>query len=184
MIKTGSNMAKRPRLSDDSFLKHLFSPAKNPLPTGIRKRSLKGTRGRDKARLAAYNRMSGANQELLKRSGLREAYLKGDASLQDAKHALRPEAVRRGIAKGLRPVLPTPGRSLDDQVAGYVYRTVTGDRRPTVNYNTIRKNVTHLPPGVKPDVLNWTPGKIKAYAADTANVIDVDGTQINPLWYH
>lgn len=177
-------MARRPKLSDDTFLRYLFSPAKNPLPTGIRKRNLTSAKGRSKNRLAAYNRMSGANQELLRRSGLREEYLKGEASLKDARAVLRSHAVGKGIAKPPRVSISLPGRSLDDQVAGYVYRTLSGDRRPNVNYLSIRTHITHLPPVVKPDVLHWSAGQMKAYAADPENAVSVNGQNINPLWYH
>lgn len=178
-------MAQRPGLTEDTFLKFLFSPAKNPLPTGIRKRKLVGTKGRNKGRLAAYNRMTGANQELLRRSGLREQYLTGEANLSDARQSLRNTAVRRGLAKPLRQPTPSPTRNLDDIVAGYVYRTLTGDKRPKVNYNNIRRNITHLPTNVKPAVTNWTAGKIKAYGADNTNIVtNSQGKDVNPLWYH
>lgn len=178
-------MAKRPKLSEDSFLKHLFAPSKNPLPSGIRKRKLVGTKGRTKRRLAAYNRMSGANQELLQRAGLRDEYLAGNATLSDARRTLRTTAVEKGIAHPLRqPVTGGPSRSLDDLVAGYVYRSMTGDLRPTVNYDHIRSNITHLPPNVKPNVLKWSPGKIKAYASNDENKVWNGNTHINPLWYH
>src|ERR1700750_76770 len=99
-------MAKRPGLSEDSFLAHLFSPAKTPLPSGIRKTKLKGTKGQSKGRVAAFNRMTPFKQEMLKRAGLRDQYLRGNASLADAKKALRPKAESKGLAKILRPRLP------------------------------------------------------------------------------
>lgn len=178
-------MARRPKLSEDSFLKFLFAPSKNPLPTGLRKQKLVGTKGRSKSRLAAYNRMSAANQELLKRSGTRDAYLRGETSLQQARYDIRPQAIAKGIAKPLRPPASTPERSLDERVAGYVYRSLThGAGRPRVNGNKIRQRVPHLPADVKPRVLKWTPTQIRAYGADDSNKVMIGKTEVNPLWYH
>src|SRR3954463_15769083 len=97
-------MAKKPSFTDTNFLAHIFGPKRHAQPSGIRKTRLTGVKGgRSKLRLAAFNRMSPVNQEMLKRAGLRDDYLKGNASLAEAKRALRPQAVRLGVAK------PTPG---------------------------------------------------------------------------
>jgi hypothetical protein len=177
-------MARRPKLSDDSFLKHLFAPSKNPLPTGLRKTTLVGTKGRSKGRLAAYNRMSAKNQEILKRAGTRDAYLRGETSLSESRKVIRQQAVSKGIAKPLRIPAPNPARSLDNRIAGYVYRSMTQvAQRPVVNGPAIEKRVPYLPSDVKRQVLNWTPSQIRAYAADNENMVTIGTKQFNPLWY-
>lgn len=95
-------MAARPKLSLDSFLKHVFSPSKNPLPTGLRKKTLSGLKGRKRARLTAYNKMPAKNQRILDETGSRDAYLRGDMSLADARRMLREKAVSKGFVKPLR----------------------------------------------------------------------------------
>ena len=88
----------------ESFLAYLFNPKKSPKPKGLRARPLKGLKGGRKAgRLAAYNRMSAINQELLKQSGLRDEYLRGEFSLKEARTKLRDHAVNLGLAKPTRP---------------------------------------------------------------------------------
>jgi hypothetical protein len=180
-------MAKRPALSEDSFLKHLFSPKKNPLPTGIRKTTLKPAKGRTKARVAAFNRMSPANQELLKRAGLREAYLQGKASTKDAKSALRTIAVSKGHAKPLRSkgkaAPASPLSSLDAQVALHVIRTLRSDGL-SVDDDRIIKYTPYVPEDDKTSLLNASSGRIRAYASDRNNLVIVDGQEVNPMWYH
>src|SRR4051812_27593157 len=120
-------MAKKPSLTDTNFLAHIFGPKRHPQPSGIRKTHLSGVKGgRSKLRLAAFNRMSPVNQEMLKRAGLREDYLKGNASLSEARRALRPQAVSLGVAKPIRVkgtggIIYTP---LDAQVAAHLKRTI------------------------------------------------------------
>jgi hypothetical protein len=177
-------MAKRPALTEDSFLQHLFSPKRNPLPSGIRKRPLTAGHGRAKGRVASYNRMSGASQEILRRSGMRDAYLAGSATLTDAKKSLRVTAVRKGFAKPLRAKLaPSKPISLD-ALAGHIVRTL---RTAGKEYDdgAIYDNLHYLPPDMVPEVRKWDYGRIKAYAGDRDNwVIAQDGSDVNPLWYH
>jgi hypothetical protein len=182
-------MAKRPSLSDQSFLGYVFSPKKNPLPSGIRKSRLVGTQGgRTKGRLAAYNRMSPANQELLKRAGTRDAYLKGEGTLADARRTLREKAVQLGIAKPLRPRPPKTGNfiirtDLDKRVAGYLKQTLI-DAGASINPRTIDANVPFIPDQVLPDVLGWDYGQIKYAARQGSEYVTViDGKTRNLFWY-
>lgn len=183
-------MAKRPPLSDQSFLAHVFGPKRNAQPSGIRKTHLSGTRGgRTKARLAAFNRMSPVNQELLKRSGLRDGYLRGEYKLGDAKEALRAKAVSLGVAKPRRPrtpigpVIRTP---LDERVARYLKIVIRGEGRP-VNSQHVDENVKLIPAagGSYEDTLTWDYGQVK-YAARRGSEYEifVDDTLHNPYWYH
>lgn len=94
-------MPKRPRLTDESFLKSVFQPSKNAIPAGIRKSSVKSNGGRKASRVRSYNGLSAQNQEILRRTGNRDQYLKGTVSLADAKRQLRQEAVKAHIVKPL-----------------------------------------------------------------------------------
>ncbi len=178
---------RRPALSEESFLKHLFSPAKNPLPTGLRARKLVATPGRSKARVAAYNRMSAKNQEILRRSGMRESYLKGDASITEAKKALRGQAVEKGFAKRLKGAIKRTvtarRRSLDEFVASRIVRGLR-DKGKEPNVATIVRNVEYLPDDVYDRANTLTGDDIIRYATDSGNVITVDNRTFNPLWYH
>ncbi len=183
-------MAKRPSLTEESFLRHLFSPKKNPLPTGIRKRSLKvgaPARGYKASRVASFNRMSPANQELLRRSGWEVNYLKGTGSLKDARAALRPTAVSKGITKPLRTRIQNAVRGtntdLDSRVAAHIIKTLR-DAHKTVDANRIHYHVPYMPEDDKIQASRWNVGQIKAYAGDRSKMITIDDEPANPLWYH
>lgn len=180
---------KRPGFTEDSFLSHLFSPKKNPLPTGIRKQKLAFSKGRTRARVAAFNRMSNANQQMLKMAGLRDKYLTGDASLKDARGKLRETAVAKRIAKPLRrkagPVTGPVRTKLDDMIAAHVIKTVRDagkvvDARRVDHYSPYMSDDDKLDMGNRP----WDYAKIKAYAGDKRNEIVIDDRVVNPLWYH
>ena len=177
----------RHKLSEESFLKHLFSPAKNPLPTGLRRSKLVGTKGRVKGRLASYNRMSAKSQEILRSSGLRDKYLAGEASLGDAKKTLRVKSVEKGWSKPLKPkATPASTHALDtlDKLnAGYIIRTlITAGKE--VHQPTVVRNSARLPVGDKLQVRKWDYNRIAAYAASADNNVVIDGKSVNPLWYH
>ncbi len=182
-------MAKRIPLSDNSFLAHLFSPKKNPQPSGIRKTELKGLKGgRTKARLNAFNRMSPFNQELLKRSGQREAYLKGESSLAEAKATLRPKAVQAKLARPLRtkPIKYKPSgmTGLDRMIAEHLKKTVRAEGK-NVNDRTVENEIVWLDNGTD-QMTTWSYGKIK-YAGRKGSEyerVDTDGRIHNPFWYH
>lgn len=182
-------MAKKPSLNDQSFLAHLFGPKRNPQPSGLRKTHLSGTRGgRSKGRLAAFNRMSPVNQELLKRSGLREDYLRGNVSLGIARQSVRPQAVSLGVAKPPRPstsplsyVIKTP---LDARVAAHLKGTVRAEGRP-VNDQHVDENISLAPEDVLSPALGWSYGEFKhAGRAGSEYESLVDGKTRNPFWYH
>lgn len=179
---------KRPALSAASFLKHLFAPKTNPLPTGIRKRALKGAKGQSKARIAAYNRMSGASQEILRMSGMRDQYLKGEASLADAKKGLRQQAVSKGYAKPTKNDIQKA--RLDKHVssaAHVVAKTVAKlrDGGKEVNPANMLRRMAALDDASLGYISNLPYEEIRRYAADKDQMITLpDGTQFNPLWYH
>lgn len=181
-------MALRPSLTDQSFLGYIFSPKKHPKPTGLKKIGLSGLRGgRTKARLNAFNRMSPAHQELLKRAGMREQYLRGEVTLTDAKSALRPQGISLGVARPLRStgttrvVIRTP---LDLRVAAHLKHVLRSAGRP-VNENTIDRGIRFIPDEVLPEVEDWEYGQVK-YAGSPGSEYEttVDGKPFNPFWYH
>jgi hypothetical protein len=187
---------KRPSLNPINFLKHLFAPKSNALPTGIRARKLTGTKGRSKARLAAYNRMSGPSQEILRQSGLRDAYLKGEASLKDARGELRGRALKHGIAKPTKAekaaaeAAKGKKRAVDAQVdhAAYVASKVAYKLRDAgrkVNFVNMVANLSVLSTDALDAVEKLDVAEIRAYAGDENNTITLpSGRRINPLWYN
>lgn len=179
-------VAKRPSLSEESFLAHLFSPKKNALPTGLRARSITGTKGRKQARVNAYNKMSPLKQEVLKRSGQRDAFLRGEITWTDAKKALRTAAVQKGIVKPVRVRAPKPKpmsrrQALDASMAQALMATL---RRAGKDYDpaTVIAGSMFIQ---EDDVLTIDYNTIKTRARDsTYMMVDESGTQFNPYWYH
>lgn len=181
-------MPNRPTLNDESFLRFLFSPKKNQKPTGLRARSLVPGKGRAKGRVASYNRMSAVNQEMLKRSGQRDAYLKGEISLAEARKSVRQTAVDRGFARPLPGMQPrrtatARRRNLDAFVASRIVHGLRGEgRNPRVA--TVVRNVQWLPDDVYDRVDQMSGRDMIAYATDNDNEILIGGKKFNPLWYH
>lgn len=182
-------MAKRPPLSEQSFLAHLFGPKRSPLPTGLRKRHLSGLSGdRKKVRLAAFNRMSPFSQELLSRAGLRDAYLRGEAKLSEAKAKLRPRGIVLGVAKPVRHrTLGVIIRTNHDALVARHLKTELAAEHKWYNSQHIDENVTLIPTaGADYDeTLRWGYSDIK-YAGREGSEYEVfvDGALRNPFWYH
>jgi len=197
----------RPRLTDDSFLAHVFSPKKNARPVGLRKTSLAVTKGRRKARVNAFNRMDAVKQAILGRSGAREQYLRGEITFTDAKRSLRNSAVEKRIVKPLRrkygPSGPTNFRTqtelkrrIADMVWNYTkeleptpYQSRRGLRRAT--RETIEYNIEHfLPDDAEPEILEWNFGDVQSaargYEVNGRRYVVFEGTsnERNPFWYH
>ncbi len=177
-------MAKRPALSEDSFLAHIFSPKKNPLPTGLRVRPIAMTKGRKAARVNAYNKMPAVKQELLKRSGQRDAFLRGEVTYASAKQLLRVKAVTKGIVRPIRTKVKTGAA------------TPTGSGVDLARYLlfTLRKagkspNVSTVVAGSAfnrdDDAMTLTFDQIKERASDPEYMMrDSKGTEFNPYWYN
>lgn len=181
-------MAKRPGLNDDSFLGHLFAPKKNALPSGIRKRPITGTKGRVKGRVTSYNRMSPVSQEILRRSGLRDSYLKGETSLADARGALRDKAVSKSLVKPTKAQLAKSRQrigttALDTMITAHVIHEMR-QAGYTIDGGAVASRVPYMPQKDKVQATKWKVGQIRAYAGDDDNVIIIDGEEFNPLWYH
>ncbi len=182
---------RRPGLNTDSFLGHLFSPAKNALPTGLRKHPVVAGKGRSKARVAAYNRMTPFKQEVLRRSGQREAYLRGESSFRDAKESLREDAVAKKFAKPLRvkqdrnATRRAMRRRLDTLIADQV-RLNALNQGVKFNLPAIINNVTLIPDEEYEDAVNITYPEMryKGRKGSEYEIIMPDGTVRNPYWYH
>lgn len=183
-------MVKRPPVTETSFLGHIFGPSKHPLPTGLRKTTLKAIPGRDKRRVNAFNKLTAVKQELLKRAGLRESYLRKEASLADARNSLRPRAITLNVAKPVRPRAPKPApvplraARLDAMVAEHLKRTVRAAGKH-VNEQTVDEQMIWLDTG-SPDMLRWDYGHIKYAGRKGSEYERFDDRNIthNPFWYH
>ncbi len=178
-------MAKRPALTENSFLAHLFSPKKNPLPTGLRARPVVQSKGRKVARVNAYNKLPALKQEVLKRSGKRDAFLRGEVTYTDAKKALRGTAVERGVVKPVRTRAPKPqplskGRARSGEVAQFLMYQL---RRADKDYDpaTVVAGSMFID---DPDVTSLDYQGIKDRASDPDYMITVNGSSFNPYWYH
>jgi hypothetical protein len=178
-------MAKRPALSDNSFLAYLFSPKKNALPTGLRARPITATKGRKVARVNAYNKLPAAKQEVIRRSGLRDAYLRGEVTFTDAKKSLRPKAESLGIVKPVRTRGKATGiRQMNTRSAGsialHLLRTLrSAGKSPSVPTVVAGSNFVQ-----EDDVMTLTYTQIKERAKDTDYMMVVDGKEFNPYWYN
>lgn len=183
-------MAKRPALTNRSFLAAVFSPKKNPVPTGLRKKKLAGVKGRSAARLRSYNGMTALNQQILERAGQREAYLRGDATIADAKRVLRNAAVDLGIAKPLKPKIAPiqSSHSIGDRtrVLDHLWTTLTGTttRRP-VKLGAVRQGALLMTRDQAMRALRMTATEIKeAGVRGSPEEMELNGKVYNPFWYH
>jgi hypothetical protein len=190
-VKIGASMARRPANTEHNFLAFIFGPKRNPKPVGLRKTQLSGIKGgRTKARLAAFNRMSPVNQEVLKRSGMREQYLRGEVKISDAKLKLREIGVRLGVAKptpAMRAHIPahlivTP---LDRLVADHLKRTIRAEGISKLNPQHVDENVMYASENDLGMALSWGYPDIK-YAGRRGSEyeVTVNGVTRNPFWYH
>jgi hypothetical protein len=183
-------MAKRPTLTEQSFLSHVFSPKKHAAPSGLRKTTLTGLKGgRSKARLNAYNKTSAVNQEILKRSGLRDAYLKGQTTLAEAKRSLRGTAISLGVAKPMRArarrAAQAPRETKLDRMIRTRFVTEVRDAGKDVNEGTVDSEFVWLDNGTG-EMTTWSYSKFK-YAGRKGSEyerIDAESRIHNPFWYH
>lgn len=182
-------MAKRPTLNDSSFLAAVFHPKKSPIPTGLRKSKIASVANRKASRVKSYNAMSALKQKVLKDSGQREAYLRGDATLADAKRALRSKAVNLGIVKAPKSKAPSRVvRSLpsEDAVVQHMYTQLTGGHvNGRVNVGTLRKHSKLMRQDQLSRVMSMMRQDIRNAGNDPSEkVVTSEGKEINPFWYH
>ncbi len=187
-------MAKRPPLSEQSLLAYIFSPKKNALPTGLRARPITSSKGRKAARVSAYNKMPAVKQEVLKRSGQRDAFLAGTITFTDAKKLLRQTAVQKGIVKPVRARAPRSGK--DKPRVGPSLRRQSIDRANEIALTLLavlrRAGKDPSVPTVvagsnfiqEDDVLSLDYEGIKERARDKDYEMIVNGSTFNPYWYN
>jgi hypothetical protein len=175
---------RRPALSDASFLAHIFSPSKNPKPTGLRHRLLKGSKGQRKARINAYNKMPAEKQAVIDRSGKRESYLRGEVTYTDSKKALRESAVRQGILKPVRQKRPkiSPGQQVYDDAVVEHLKDVGLDTQPRWDENKVRGRLAVTGKTIKRDILISDRAHIRRQAKKRAD--EFEDYDFNPWWYH
>ena len=188
----------RPDYTEESFLRHLFSPSKNAKPVGLRRSTLSArswrSTGRSSRRVATYNKMSAVNQAALREAGARDMYLKGDISLAEVKRGLRRRAVDMQWA---RPTKAVPAREprpaerpltrkemIERQVARHLKRTLASVPRP-FNALKIDERVPTIPDEVIGYVPEWDYPQIKE-AASVGSPFEIieDGVRYNPFWYN
>lgn len=191
----------RPRLSFESFLAHVFSPRKNAQPTGLRKTILKFTKGRRKARVNAFNKMTSVKQNVLSYSGNREKYLRGEITFTDAKRSLRNDATQRGIVKPLRRKYGQ-GENRSDALKRRIADILWKETRPRVptsyqrykglsptSKDKIEENVVRYLDDPEPEMLTWDFGTFqqaaKGYEVNGRRYLVFEGSaERNPFWYH
>lgn len=176
-------MAKRPTLTTQSFLAHIFSPKKNPLPTGLRARPIALTKGRKAARVNSYNKLPAVKQEVIKRSGLREKFLRGEVSFTDARKTLREQAVKASIVKPLRTPKPKKmslSRARQGYIAQYLLNTLRSAGK-TPRVPTVYAGSQFIE---EDDVETLTYSQIAERARDERYVVTLNGERFNPYWYN
>lgn len=175
-------MPRRPALSSESFLASVFRPSKNPRPVGLRKRTLSNTASRRASRVKTYNRFDAVKQEILERTGNREAYLRGDVTLAQARQELRVDAIARGIAK---PYVPTSERRrlAIANIERLAHRRPVRLGQGSVNPMTIQTNVAYMSDRQLTRAINLADyGDLLDAAYDDDEVLETDA-DMNVFFY-
>jgi hypothetical protein len=177
---------RRPALSDATFFAHLFSPRKNPKPTGLRHRILKGTKGQRVARINAYNKMPAEKQAVIDRAGNRESFLRGEVTFTDSKRKLRETAVQLGIVKPVRQRMPpiSKGQQVYDQAVVEHLKDEGLDSAEHWNERNVRKRLAVTKRITKRDILASDRATLRRQAARRPSDFEDDGYDFNPYWYH
>jgi hypothetical protein len=176
---------RRPALTDASFLAHIFSPKKNPQPTGLRHRILKGSKGQRKARINAYNKMPASKQAVIDRSGNRDKFLRGEVTYTDSKKALRESGVRQGILKPLRIRRPkiSPGQQIYDDAVVEHFKDVGLDQAERWDERHVRNRLATTQKTLKRQMLSSDRATIRRNAKRRSDEF-ADEYDYNPWWYH
>jgi len=189
----------------NNFLAHIFHPSKNPRPTGLRRHHItwRGIgKSRKTSRIRAFNRMTPVQQRVIEAVD-REAYLRGQLTLAEAKRRLRPYAIQRGIAKPLKsraitgPDERTVTRRRYEQLAIQNILTVAEYRDPfkangyeknPISRQTVEHNVKHVMRNAqvkKAATVSYDELLHEATKDSINRAIDfTTGEIINPWWYH
>lgn len=183
-------MSVRPPFSESAFLAAVFSPKKNPAPKGLRKTVLKSLKGRKATRVKLYNSMSALNQKILVETKQRDAYLRGEVSITDAKRELRQRAVDLGVARPLRarnvPSVPRSAGDIRTRVLDHLWTQLTGaTTRAPVNIGVLRRGTLLMTSDQLNRSLRMAAPDIKQAAGNPDEALDVGTeTKLNPFWYH
>lgn len=175
----------RPTLTDASFLAHIFSPKKNPKPTGLRHRILKGNKGQRKARVNAYNRMSAEKQAVIDRTGNRESFLRGEVTFTQSKRQLRESAVSQGIVKPVRQrarPISKAQQTYDDTIVEHL-KDVGLDGTARWNEKRVRQRLAVTRKEHKRPMLVMDREQLRRNAARRPAEFEDDGYDFNPFWY-
>lgn len=134
--------------------------------------------------------MTAVKQEVLARTGLREAYLRGEVSQVEAKRKLREDAIRLGVVKPVRQRRPKPApvtdrrTRLDAMIALHLGNVVQSvGIQP--NWRTIDREIEYLDPPEE-RMTTWGYGQIKYAGREGSEYerFDSTGRKHNPFWYH
>ncbi len=169
-------------VTDESFILSVFRPSKNPTPSGIRHTIVKLMKGRTRARVNAWNKMTPAKQEVIRRTGNRDKYLSGKTTYAEAKRQLREKAVSDGIIKTRVRTVSTS----DQDIAAHIER-LANDRpvdytKAPVNPQTIQYHVMKMKPSQKRTVVSLATYQELRAAMDDDEFFDQD-LEVNLLWY-
>jgi len=96
-------MARRPAKPTKGFLDAIFHPKSAKPAKGLRRSSATPNKLRKPARVRAFNKLDTLKQNIIVKSGNKEAYLRGSVTLAEAKQQLRPQAIAVGVAKPFTP---------------------------------------------------------------------------------
>ena len=167
-------MARKPTLSNQSFLQSVFQPSKYQTPSGLRKRSASNIKGRNARRVRAFNSLTPAKQAILDKANKREAYLRGETTLAQAKNSLRAEAVRNGWAKA-----PTRTTSIEHHISDLVQRATGRSLDP----DKLHQRISAMTPEQRKEASTITFAELQQRASDNDNLTDTDDGDVNPFWY-
>jgi hypothetical protein len=174
-------MARRPPYSEEAFLKAIFHPNKSELPTGLRKVTLKASKGRRVSRVNAWNKFPAEKQRVISEAGMRERFLSGDVTYTDAKRALRRRAESLGITNPVQ-------RSPKNRVVRHILSIIPS---PRISLPHIETNVERMTPAQRRRVESFNDGDeyindmdYEDEEGDPYWEYEEGGAEYNLLWYH
>lgn len=167
-------MARRPALTNQSFLQSIFHPSKYQTPTGLKKRSASKTSSRNTRRVRAFNNLTPAKQAILDKAGQREAYLRGETTLAQAKDSLRVEAIRHHWIKP-----STKTSSIEHHVSTIVQRATGRNIDP----DKLHTHITAMTPEQRREVSGMSFAELQQRASDKDNITETEDGDVNPFWY-
>lgn len=174
------------KFTELDFLSAVFRPSKSGPLTGLRRRKRSGKTW-NKTRLNAFNKMPAKNQEILRRSGTEESYLRGETSLAEAKRTLRVTAVNQGIVKPLRTRATPSQLATPHDVTQHIYDLAS--QRPGISEHPI--SLRHIGKNAQQIVDRHLAGKvfkIKTYdelirSLGDEQYLDDDDSGMSLLYY-